>query len=508
MDQPQDETPPQEVPEEVPVVVKKRAPRKKKVTDTSPTASTPLPPPSALGECEVCAEPFNLSSREKVTCEFADCQYTACKQCIRTYLLSTTADPHCMNCKKEWNMKFLVAQLNRSYVNTEFREHRAKLLLERELSRMPETMEKATRHKLARDEDTKIEALESQIVELQNQMIKLRGRISEHKGVKNNYLYNDSHKKDDEASRRQFIMPCPSNDCRGFLSTQYKCEMCDNYTCKDCHVVVGKSLKDSQHVCNADDKQSAELIKKDTRPCPKCGIRIFKISGCDQMWCTSCQTAFSWNTGKIDSGIVHNPHFFQYQRTGQAANVNHANAMCGAPTSWHQVRVYCGAVPRDQLGKLEEIFYALQHMNHLRLSVQAQIEELMNTEPMRINYILQDIEQEELRKNMIERDSKRHKLQQIYNIFDLVWTVTRDIYARLMETVKKHEPVETFVQELETLRTYANNEFAYISATFNQTTPKLTPLFSVKSQKCSMTDMGMIKARRSKQDNVVLESST
>ena len=239
--------------------VKKRVPRKKK-TEPATNGDGEAVAVAAVAECTVCAEPFNLSSRDKVTCEFSDCQYTACKQCVRTYLLSTTADPHCMNCKKEWGMKFLVAQLNRSYVTTEFRQHRAQLLLERELSRMPETMDLATRHKLARDEEKKVEDELKTIHELEVQIQKHRAKINEHRRVKYNYLYGDRNAKEkEEQDRRQFIMPCPNNECRGFLSTQYKCDMCDMFTCKDCHNVVG-AKKDDPHTCNPDDVQSAELI--------------------------------------------------------------------------------------------------------------------------------------------------------------------------------------------------------------------------------------------------------
>jgi hypothetical protein len=38
-----------------------------------------------------------------------------------------------------------------------------------------------------------------------------------------------------ETEKRQFVRACPVADCRGFLSTAWKCGMCDNWTCPDCH---------------------------------------------------------------------------------------------------------------------------------------------------------------------------------------------------------------------------------------------------------------------------------
>ena len=49
------------------------------------------------------------------------------------------------------------------------------------------------------------------------------------------------------------------------------------------------------------------LIKKETVKCPNCATPIYKISGCDQMWCTSCNIAFNWRTGRKIKGIIH--HF-------------------------------------------------------------------------------------------------------------------------------------------------------------------------------------------------------
>ena len=89
-------------------------------------------------------------------------------------------------------------------------------------------------------------------------------------------LYND---KEGTVERREFVMRCPAEECRGFLSTSYKCGTCEGWTCVDCHVPLGKD-KHAEHTCNADDILSAKAIKDETKPCPKCGTRIFKIDGC------------------------------------------------------------------------------------------------------------------------------------------------------------------------------------------------------------------------------------
>ncbi len=92
-------------------------------------------------DCTVCCEKYNLTVHKKVICPFDDCKYTCCKSCIRTYLLGTTNDPHCMNCKKSWDQDFLITNLNRAFCDKDYKNHRKKLLVDREISKLPETME-------------------------------------------------------------------------------------------------------------------------------------------------------------------------------------------------------------------------------------------------------------------------------------------------------------------------------------------------------------------------------
>ena len=131
---------------------------------------------------------------------------------------------------------------------------------------------------------------------------------------------------------RKFTQACPSDGCRGFLSQNWKCGVCDSYFCPDCHKKKA-GRHDPDHVCNEEDKATVALIKADSRPCPNCGQAISKVDGCDQMWCTSCHTPFSWRTGKKISGRIHNPHYMQYQREGGEGRVVRVagDVQCGGP---------------------------------------------------------------------------------------------------------------------------------------------------------------------------------
>ena len=142
--------------------------------------------------------------------------------------------------------------------------------------------------------------------------------------IDNNPINNEEKTKEEKV-KKQFIMPCQHENCNGFLTDSYKCGLCEEQCCKHCFEMLGTESdmeSGEKHECNKDLVDTAKLIKTTTKPCPKCGQRIYKISGCDQMWCVECKCSFSWKAGTIiTKGIIHNPHYFQYMRE---ANVNGA----------------------------------------------------------------------------------------------------------------------------------------------------------------------------------------
>jgi hypothetical protein len=123
-------------------------------------------------------------------------------------------------------------------------------------------------------------------------------------------------KTDFEISKSSITKICPLPNCEGLVSKNI-CSECGSKLCGKCNEKINDSEEETEkesHVCDPDTIKTLYLIKKDTKSCPKCSVLIHKIEGCDQMFCTKCNTAFSWRTGKIDNGVVHNPHYFEWMR--------------------------------------------------------------------------------------------------------------------------------------------------------------------------------------------------
>ena len=180
-----------------------------------------------------------------------------------------------MKCFRPWTEQFIVTNLNRSFVDKQLAPHRKQVILEKELARIPETMEAAEKYKLCQEEEDKIAVLAKEIKQLRD-LINLKTSQQYTHRMNINKIKKKSNEK------RDFIMPCPNEDCRGFLSKQYFCSICKMHTCPRCVEIIGFS-KNEPHTCDENKVASAELIKKETKPGPACGERIYYVSGCDQM---------------------------------------------------------------------------------------------------------------------------------------------------------------------------------------------------------------------------------
>jgi hypothetical protein len=468
-----------------------------------------------IEECSICCEPYNKSTHMPIECEQAGCLYKACLECIRAYLLTSVNEPHCMQCKANWSAKFML-NLRKGWLSDTYRPHREKFLCDIELSKIAETMQDAERYKAGKNQDAITDELRKEYLRQRVELDKIQTKINESARLANR-IKNASNVVDKE-EKKVFFMPCPAVNCNGMLSTQYKCGICEMFACHECHEVIGlsKTEGEHQHVCDPNNVASAQAIKKETKQCPGCHNRIYRVEGCSQMWCTGCHTAFDWNTGrKVVNDRLHNPHWLEYQRTltGGAAPRAPGDVPCGGICSRSQLNahvIYKMTTNRQVLcpnekytvDKLSDILRAIHRIvenitnNDVR-ETREHIQRMRDFKEQRVKYIVGEMTKEQLSAHIFRTDKIRQKNTELLNVYELLSAVGIDFFNRLLAiTADGDLYVSEVVEQLkqyDKLRAYCNGLFAIISNTYGMTVPQITKNWVRMTEKFSSKSLKQLE---------------
>lgn len=383
--------------------------------------------------CEVCCETYT----REVTCPA--CSFKTCHNCACTFICSSMKEPCCMKCKKVWSREFALEAIDRHSIV----QHIANLVFEQEKSLLPTSQVKAVEERRRREYSAQLRKLPTL-----TKIKKLRDstqRVAEHTRIKmerhklrallSNLHHNERTVSKELPKATVFIMHCPADICRGFINTEYICETCESQVCKTCLTLLCES---KQHICNDNDILTAKTIRKDTKPCPKCQTFISKAGGCDQMWCVQCHTTFSWETGNIVTGVVHNPHYYEWLQTQSHSEAGHSreleNAACGEiPTPWEILNILeRRGVETWNRRRIIFMHQQLMHLIHQVIPSVPRPDQVKANEDIRIAYLLNDIDDEQMKSRLLHRERRRMKLKAIYNIIDLTVVVVSDFIRRVM----------------------------------------------------------------------------
>jgi len=398
--------------------------------------------------CSICCETINISNRKDIKCLY--CNYVACRECVAQFLLVNINEPNCMNCKKVWNREFLFNNFTKTFINNDYRDYRQQLLLDKEKALLPATQIIVE----AMNNKEKLQkSLDEYLIEVSRKKQEFYAEIKFNEAIINGSTYNKQ--------KKVFIKKCGVENCRGFLSEQWKCGICDTTTCNKCLELLNQE-QDQEHICKEENIESAKLISKDSKPCPKCAALIFKIDGCNQMWCVVCHTAFSWATGQIETSRIHNPHYYEMLRNMSAngeiprepENIcNDANT--GMPDN-HQIQ----RLLRSKINDLEYNTFSKQI-----LSITRQIFHILYDHPntfqekydkskreLRIKYLMNNITEEEWKKELQRKEKKYEKTLNTYQVIKTLDIIGGDI-VRSIPT----KNINTIYDDFEKLRHYIND---------------------------------------------------
>ena len=422
-------------------------------------------------ECGICCEVFTHQRRKPISCNA--CDYVACNKCYKTFLTSDgVSRPKCMNpkCNTEWTTRFLKDHFNDSFISGELREHFSKILYQQQIAMLPATQPAVERQILNKQ-------YQDEITEIALQIRALTARKSIlHQDIR--VLARGGGLAESEVAST-FQHKCCDPECRGFVSSAWKCGVCSKFSCAHCHEVKGKTTQEiDEHVCNPENVETIKLLRLDTKPCPECGVYIYKTEGCDQMFCVSCKQLWSWKTGRIEER-GHNPHYLDWMRSRNGGEMmrDPADIQCGREIDWRFdtaiSRQFGPNLVDDQDVKLsgnicdnyrrivsqwsQSVIHVRQHdIPYFRNKMEIRQE----LEKLRIQLMLKQISETHFRQRNFQIHRNAEVNRQIVDLLVAIQNAATDILYRLHDQLCSLSStsvvqINTFLQELTALRSYA-----------------------------------------------------
>ncbi len=298
-------------------------------------------------------------------------------------------------------------------------------------------------------------------------------------------------------SRWTFVMKCPLAECQGFVGTNWKCGLCEVAFCKECgEREDGEEGGDGHgHRCNPDTVATFKAMRKEAKPCPKCAAMISKIDGCDQMWCTQCQTAFSWRTGQIETTHVHNPHYFQWMRqhnngevplrpAGDCLNLE-PQELLEQVLHYARRRMASGDTSSENRPlylHITEWVRVIRHNMAVQREYQYKLREKQNDEwrrQLRVKRLVGEIT-DAIWKDRLQRGEKAaQKIYAVLQILDVFVQAGTDL---LRTTLPEDADIYGILMELEALRKFCNSEMTAIERRYNNEVVYFTSPGSIRKK--------------------------
>lgn len=408
-------------------------------------------------QCPICVDNYTKQLRKPISCN--KCGYSCCTICFKQHCL-TGADIMCMNpeCRSLFTEDFIHKVLTNSFIKGGYKKKRVENLMEREKSMMETTMplvHATIMKKEAYQKKKEIAETYSKLLKEQEEIIRESERV-----------ITGNERELDDTQRRTYLKKCPTDGCLGFLNSRYNCELCKKSTCSKCF-----DTKEEGHECNPDTLATAEMLKKDTKGCPQCGEMIHKSYGCDQMYCTSCHTVFSWNTGKITTGIVHNPHYFEYQRRLNNGEVdrNVLDIPCGGlPTLnslQRKVKEISETLYYSHNSDLERFWRFCAELRDEHIPLITAQDKFESTKNERISYMMKEMSEESFKKSIYRIDTNSMRNNEVIQVYNTLAILLED-QLRNISICNNSDGFLDIFKEVYRIVSYINDIFKDLSKTF------------------------------------------
>lgn len=381
-------------------------------------------------ECPICIEA--IESDKVISCKNEKCNFKCCIDCCQKYLLNSAQSEHCMSCRYEMLFTDFVTKFPVKWRLNVYKEHCKDILWAKERPKINET---------------------------QNYLAQNNGRVSK--------LNRPTVKK------ANYTYKCPNNLCNGSLNEKYECTMCVSNYCGDCFEKI--TLMDP-HTCDKEKCETVTQIKKEAKPCPSCGEMISKHSGCDQIFCVSCGTGFSWRTGIIEKGIIHNPHAARYfadnpearekylERTRNGNNNVDNREVDETETLRFNMLIHLDELEVDP--ELKEVFILICRSIYNFRNIYEFPKDIDNID-IRVKWLKKEIDDKKAKVTLHQRYKKTQKNKMDYEILSTYFTIITELIKDVAKSNSAMQVNELWYNDFFEVISYTNTSLKNIGEYFN-----------------------------------------
>jgi hypothetical protein len=182
------------------------------------------------------------------------------------------------------------------------------------------------------------------------------------------------------------------------------------------------------------------------------------VHNCDQMFCVSCHTAFSWERGTIEKGVIHNPHFYQWQKTLQVTAVTQTPAVDLCNENYFPSISDISVYQKTYDSYTEKwLFHIHQYILHLYLAVRPSYLTTSSTDlkmEINVNYMMTAFGKTEWKKRLYEADRRQEMARDMVELIDMVYAISGERFRNFIR-----ERDAQHIKDVGTLLVYTMDEF-------------------------------------------------